>query len=57
MLLDPDSGFAAIYLLSGTAADPELNRGKHSGFFIWEEAIMEALIEEGGWKQGRTAWN
>lgn len=44
-LFHPRDGYAFAYLLGGTAADPEILRGRHSSFFLWEEEIQEAVLD------------
>ncbi len=48
MLFDPKEGFGFIYLIGGSASPPEKSRGKYSSWFIWEEEIQEAILEEAG---------
>jgi hypothetical protein len=45
MLMDIDARKGFVYLIGGTAADPELNRGRFSSYFIWQEAIQSAAAD------------
>jgi D-alanyl-D-alanine carboxypeptidase len=48
MLFEPGSGSGLVYLIGGTAYPPERLRGKFSSFFLWEEELHAAVIEELG---------
>lgn len=43
MLFDPDSGDGYLYMIGGVGADPERNRSRESGLFVWEDAIRRAI--------------
>jgi len=45
MFFDRERRSGYVYLIGGTGANPELNRGAHSRLSIWEEKIR-SLIEE-----------
>ncbi len=45
-LFDPESGRGFVYSISGTAADPMVNRGSYSSWFVWEELIQKTLLGE-----------
>jgi len=49
MLFEPGSGFGLVYLMNGTACDPETHRGRFSSFFVWEEELHQAIFEEFGY--------
>ncbi len=44
VLFDPDAGYGFCYTIGGTAADPELTRGRFSSYSWWEESIQEAVL-------------
>ncbi|MCE5255637.1 MAG: beta-lactamase family protein, partial [Spirochaetaceae bacterium] len=44
MFLDPERRSGYVYLIGGTGADPDLNRGTNSRLYVWDEKIR-ALIE------------
>jgi len=46
MLFEPEEGFGFVYLIGGTAYPPERLRGEHSTFFLWEEELYAAILEE-----------
>lgn len=48
MAFDPLEGYGFIYIIGGTARPPESLRGRYSSWFIWEEEIQAALLEESG---------
>ena len=52
MLFDPREGFGFAYLIGGTACAPAKLRGRYSSWFIWEEEIQAALLEESGYGRG-----
>lgn len=55
MAFDPREGYGFIYVIGGTARPPESLRGRYSSWFIWEEEIQEALLEESGYGEGPRA--
>jgi Beta-lactamase class C and other penicillin binding proteins len=46
MLFDSETGFGLVYLIGGLPDDPTRHRGSHYSRSIWEERIMEAIVEE-----------
>jgi CubicO group peptidase (beta-lactamase class C family) len=48
MLFEPDEGYGYVYLIGGTARQPEGLRGRFSSWFLWEEEIQSAILEAGG---------
>lgn len=47
-LFDPGTGFGFVYIIGGTAFPPENLRGRYSSFFLWEEELHAAILEELG---------
>lgn len=45
LMFDADKGYGYTYLIGGTSVDPDLYRGKHSSYFVWEEQIQEAVLD------------
>jgi len=45
IMFDAVQGYGFAYLVGGTSVDPELYRGKHSSYFVWEGQIQEALLD------------
>ncbi len=45
VMFDAVQGYGFAYLVGGTSVDPELYRGKHSSYFVWEGQIQEALLD------------
>lgn len=45
IMFDAVQGYGFAYLVGGTSVDPELYRGKHSSFYVWEGQIQEALLD------------
>lgn len=60
MLFDPAEGYGFVYLIGGTACQPERLRGRYSSWFLWEEEIQSALLESAGrgepWRTGLWRW-
>ncbi|MDP2790237.1 MAG: serine hydrolase, partial [Rectinemataceae bacterium] len=44
-LFDPGTNRGLVYAISGTAADPMINRGSYSSWFVWEELIQKTVLE------------
>ena len=45
LMFDADKGYGYTYLIGGTSVNPDLYRGKHSSYFVWEEQIQEAVLD------------
>jgi len=45
MLVDVEARKGFVYLIGGTAADPELRRGRFSSYFSWQEEIQAAAVD------------
>lgn len=60
MLFDPAEGYGFVYIIGGTACQPERLRGRYSSWFLWEEEIQAAILESIGkgepWRTGLWRW-
>ena len=60
MLFDPAEGYGFVYIIGGTACQPERLRGRYSSWFLWEEEIQAAIMESLGrgerWRTGLWRW-
>lgn len=41
----PEAGLGFTYLMGGTATDPELRKGQHCSYALWQEEIHDAAAE------------